>query len=175
MARTLTVILQCVALATAQLLPQSSSTSISLSTLQVSVPPTTSPGEPPPTIIVTNIKPTATGDPGQGAICECGYTYCSSVLMAMKVPWNEEQLKQAYCTTEDAVCDNGTPSSDIKSALFLCLCDTIDQKVGNNLHLVCGCNTCLNIGPDYRGRCKTPCVSGQCKERVDATEDEYDW
>jgi hypothetical protein len=34
---------------------------------------------------VTNIKPTATGDPGQGAICECGYTYCSSVLMAMSL------------------------------------------------------------------------------------------
>lgn len=49
-------------------------------------PPETSPGEPeqpaPPTIL-TPPAPSATGDPVFGPICECGYTYCASVLQAM--------------------------------------------------------------------------------------------
>lgn len=50
-------------------------------------PPPEDPGEPgddpPPSTILTPPAPTETGAPGQGPICQCGYTYCASVLMAM--------------------------------------------------------------------------------------------
>lgn len=49
-------------------------------------PPETSTGEPEqpaPSTILTPPAPSATGDPVFGPICECGYTYCASVLLAM--------------------------------------------------------------------------------------------
>lgn len=51
-------------------------------------PPQTSPGEPEqpaPSTILTPPIPTTTGDPILGPVCECGYTYCASVLMAMSM------------------------------------------------------------------------------------------
>ncbi|KAH7318136.1 hypothetical protein B0I35DRAFT_409072 [Stachybotrys elegans] len=100
--------------------------------------------------------PTASALPG-GPICECGYTYCASVLMAMKRPWTPKLLTQAYCSTPNAACPEGLPHTNVTSALFICLCDGVDQEVGTHLHLLCGCDTCLNVNPDFRGRCETPC------------------
>ncbi|RCI11312.1 hypothetical protein L249_7774 [Ophiocordyceps polyrhachis-furcata BCC 54312] len=96
--------------------------------------------------------------------CECGYTYCGSVLMAMDKPWTEKQLAEAYCKTPKASCSNGRPASDARSALYLCLCEDAGRRVGNRLHLLCGCDSCLVVGPDYRGRCETPCHAGGCAE-----------
>ncbi|KAL6879287.1 hypothetical protein J3F83DRAFT_725692 [Trichoderma novae-zelandiae] len=101
-----------------------------------------------------------------GAICECGYTYCSSVLMGMKKPWTQKQLSEAYCNTPNASCDKNVPATNISAALYICLCDDPDQKVGTNLDLVCGCDKCLNIGPDFRGRCETPCHAGNCQMQL---------
>ncbi|PHH93343.1 hypothetical protein CDD83_5897 [Cordyceps sp. RAO-2017] len=101
----------------------------------------------------------APGTP-DGPICECGYTYCASVLMKMEKAWSEEQLAEAYCKTPKAACSHGAPSSDVGSALFLCLCETAEQRVGRRLQLVCGCGRCLVVGPDYRGRCDAPCHAG---------------
>ncbi|OTA05223.1 SSCRP protein [Trichoderma parareesei] len=101
-----------------------------------------------------------------GAICECGYTYCASVLMGMKKPWSQKELSEAYCSTPNASCDKNVPATNISSALYICLCDDPDQKVGTNLDLVCGCDKCLNIGPDFRGRCETPCHAGNCQMRL---------
>ncbi|QUC22848.1 uncharacterized protein UV8b_07089 [Ustilaginoidea virens] len=95
--------------------------------------------------------------------CECGYTYCASVLMAMKKAWSTKQLAEAYCTTPSAVCGNGKPSTSVNTALYICLCDDPGQKYGNKLDLLCACDKCLVVGPDFRGRCETPCHSGQCK------------
>ncbi|KAF4991709.1 hypothetical protein FDECE_13940, partial [Fusarium decemcellulare] len=105
--------------------------------------------------------PNPTGAPSEGPICECGYTYCAQVLMSMEKPWNEAQLTDAYCKTPNASCSGGSPSTKISSALYICLCDEINQEVGNHLELLCGCDTCLNVGPDFRGRCKTPCLPGK--------------
>ncbi|KAM0421562.1 hypothetical protein ACHAPT_010736 [Fusarium lateritium] len=105
--------------------------------------------------------PNPTGAPIEGPICECGYTYCAKVLMAMAKPWNEAQLSEAYCKTPNANCPEDSPATGVGSALYICLCDQIDQKVGDHLELLCGCDTCLNVGPDFRGRCKTPCLPGQ--------------
>ncbi|KAL6897549.1 hypothetical protein GGI43DRAFT_385410 [Trichoderma evansii] len=99
----------------------------------------------------------------EGPICECGYTYCASVLMGMKKPWSQKQLAEAYCKTPHASCNNNVPATNTSSALYICLCDDIDQKVGTHLDLVCGCDKCLNIGPDFRGRCETPCHGGNCQ------------
>ncbi|SPJ80214.1 uncharacterized protein FTOL_08606 [Fusarium torulosum] len=115
------------------------------------VPPSNPAPAPPP--------PNPTGTP-DGTICECGYTYCASVLKAMDKPWNDGQLVDGYCKTPNAVCKQGTPSTEIESALFICLCAEPDQKVGDHIELLCGCDTCLNVGPDFRGRCKTPCLPG---------------
>jgi hypothetical protein len=122
--------------------------------------------------------PTVTGSPGQGPICQCGYTYCATVLMAMstyliicrrcrqlngvttEAPWSVEALTEMYCSTENAICAEGAPSTNVTQALFICLCDDEADELGIDLDLVCGCQSCLNIGPDYRGRCKTPCVEG---------------
>ncbi|KAG6012213.1 hypothetical protein E4U54_007659 [Claviceps lovelessii] len=100
-----------------------------------------------------------------GAYCECGYTYCASVLMAMKKPWTMKQLGDAYCATSHAVCSSGRPSTGINTALFICLCNDPGQKYGTTLDLVCACDKCLVVAPDFRGRCETPCYSGQCKSR----------
>ncbi|KAM0264252.1 hypothetical protein ACHAQJ_000740 [Trichoderma viride] len=99
----------------------------------------------------------------EGPICECGYTYCASVLEGMKKPWSQKQLAEAYCSTPHASCNNHVPATNITNALYICLCDDIDQKVGTHLDLVCGCDKCLNIGPDFRGRCETPCHGGNCQ------------
>ncbi|KAG6015324.1 hypothetical protein E4U43_005424 [Claviceps pusilla] len=72
-----------------------------------------------------------------GAYCECGYTYCASVLMAMKKPWTMKQLGDAYCATSHAVCSSGRPSTGINTALFICLCNDPGQKYGTTLDLVC--------------------------------------
>ena len=63
-----------------------------------------------------------------------------------------------------ATCPGGTPPSNVTSALYICLCEGANQEVGDHLELLCGCDTCLNIGPDYRGRCETPCVAGKAGE-----------
>ncbi|KAF5570809.1 filamentous hemagglutinin, partial [Fusarium pseudocircinatum] len=96
----------------------------------------------------------------EGPICECGYTYCSSVLKDMDNPWNEDQLSQAYCSTPNVKCDGESPASSIDNALFICLCDKPSQTVGNHLEFLCGCDKCLVVKPDYRGRCKTPPLAG---------------
>ncbi|OAR02876.1 hypothetical protein LLEC1_06784 [Akanthomyces lecanii] len=104
--------------------------------------------------------PSPSSSPGpvpKGPICECGYTYCSSVLKAMKTPWNDKQLTEAYCSTPNASCPNGKPATDVNNAVYICLCKEADQKVGADLDLMCGCDKCLNVGPDFRGRCETPC------------------
>ncbi|KAK2692579.1 hypothetical protein QWA68_007384 [Fusarium oxysporum] len=113
------------------------------------------PGPPPP-------PPSSTAEPPppEGPICECGYTYCSSVLKDMDNPWNEAQLSKAYCSTPNVKCDSETPTSSIDNALFICLCDQPSQKVGNHLEFLCGCDKCLVVKPDYRGRCKTPPLAG---------------
>ncbi|KOS17179.1 hypothetical protein ESCO_005863 [Escovopsis weberi] len=116
---------------------------------------------PTPTSKGGGLPPPASDRPEpNGPICECGYTYCASVLMAMKKPWSTKQLGEAYCGTPHAPCANNLPSTNVSSALYLCLCDEIDQKIGNDLHLICGCDTCLNIEPDFRGRCEFPCQAG---------------
>ncbi|EHK42303.1 hypothetical protein TRIATDRAFT_77489 [Trichoderma atroviride IMI 206040] len=109
--------------------------------------------------------PVATREPPvpEGSICECGYTYCASVLMGMKKPWSQKQLAESYCKTPHASCNNNVPATNTSSALYICLCDDADQKVGTHLDLVCGCDKCLNIGPDFRGRCETPCHGGNCQ------------
>ncbi|KAI5461742.1 hypothetical protein BGZ63DRAFT_340962, partial [Mariannaea sp. PMI_226] len=119
-------------------------------------PPPPAPPGPPPTDPAPP-PPDPTGEPPKGGICECGFTYCAKVLLNMPKPWQQNQLSQAYCDTPKADCQDGKPRTDIKSALFICLCEGEDQKVGNHLELVCGCDNCLNIGPDFRGRCETPC------------------
>ncbi|KAL7808817.1 hypothetical protein V8C44DRAFT_335473 [Trichoderma aethiopicum] len=136
-------------------------------------------------------EPTRAPPVPDGAICECGYTYCASVLMGMSTlcrlnhqstpldhhiklifspptekPWSQKQLAEAYCDTPNASCDKNVPATNISSALYICLCDDPDQKVGTNLDLVCGCDKCLNIGPDFRGRCETPCHAGNCQMRL---------
>ncbi|KAL6835393.1 hypothetical protein V8C40DRAFT_262034 [Trichoderma camerunense] len=116
----------------------------------------TTKGAPPP-------EPTKAPPTPDGPICECGYTYCASVLMGMKKPWSQKQLGEAYCDTPNASCDNNVPATNITSALYICLCDDPDQEVGAHLDLVCGCDKCLNIGPDFRGRCETPCHAGNCQ------------
>ncbi|EWY87411.1 hypothetical protein FOYG_11613 [Fusarium oxysporum NRRL 32931] len=117
-------------------------------------PATPAPNPPPPP------SSTAEPPPPQGPICECGYTYCSSVLKDMDNPWNEAQLSEAYCSTPNVKCDGETPTSSIDNALFICLCDQPSQKVGNHLEFLCGCDKCLVVKPDYRGRCKTPPLAG---------------
>ncbi|KAI8660182.1 hypothetical protein NCS57_00994800 [Fusarium keratoplasticum] len=122
------------------------------------VPQPPAPTDPAPAPPAPN--PTGAPPPIEGPICECGYTYCAEVLMAMAKPWNEAQLSEAYCKTPNANCPQGSPATSVGSALYICLCDQIDQKVGDHLELLCGCDTCLNVGPDFRGRCKTPCLPG---------------
>ncbi|RBR13031.1 hypothetical protein FVER53590_06631 [Fusarium verticillioides] len=117
-------------------------------------PPDPSPPPPPP-------SSTAEPPPPEGPICECGYTYCSSVLKDMDNPWNEDQLSQAYCSTPNVKCDGESPASSIDNALFICLCDKPSQTVGNHLEFLCGCDKCLVVKPDYRGRCKTPPLAGK--------------
>ncbi|KAG6029145.1 hypothetical protein E4U41_000461 [Claviceps citrina] len=149
---------------------------------------------------VTAPNATSTPAPGtpSGAYCECGYTYCASVLMAMtsacqrdpgrahtpnvliriltaralvrltecreiEKPWTTKQLAEAYCATPHAVCSSGKPSTGINTALYICLCNDAGQKFGNTLDLVCACDKCLVAAPDFRGRCETPCHSGQCR------------
>ncbi|KAF7561011.1 hypothetical protein G7046_g3124 [Stylonectria norvegica] len=129
-------------------------------------PPPTSPAPPPPAPPAPSPTtsqappPSGTGAPPSGPICECGYTYCAEVLMAMDKPWNIQQLSQAYCNTPQAVCNNGSPATNVTSALYICLCEGANQEIGDHLEVLCGCDKCLNIGPDYRGRCRTPCLSG---------------
>ncbi|KAF7534837.1 hypothetical protein G7Z17_g13296 [Cylindrodendrum hubeiense] len=118
------------------------------------VPKPTNPAPHPP-------APTGTVAPHQGPICECGYTYCADVLMDMPKPWTVPQLTQGYCNTPHANCPGGTPSSNVTSALYICLCEGANQEVGNHIELLCGCDTCLKIGPDFRGRCETPCIAGK--------------
>ncbi|KAL6922829.1 hypothetical protein ACHAP8_007958 [Fusarium lateritium] len=124
--------------------------------------PPTSPVPAPPAGDIPGPPPTdPTSEPiPDGAICECGYTYCAAVLKAMAKPWNDGQLSTAYCETPNAVCKDQSPGSNVDNALFICLCDEPDQKVGNHLELLCGCDACLNVGPDFRGRCKSPCRAG---------------
>lgn len=76
-------------------------------------------------------------------------------------PWTVPQLTQGYCNTPQANCPGGNPTSNVTSALYICLCEGANQEVGNHIELLCGCDTCLNIGPDFRGRCETPCVAGK--------------
>ncbi|GJN74856.1 hypothetical protein PLICBS_008949 [Purpureocillium lilacinum] len=129
----------------------------------VSGPPGT-PGT--PTAKTQPPVPAQTGGGGPpGPICECGYTYCASVLMGMKKPWSEKQLAEAYCKTPEAACASGSPGTDVRSALYLCLCDDANAREGNKLHLLCGCDKCLVVGPDYRGRCDKPCHAGSCKAK----------
>ncbi|KAJ6783872.1 hypothetical protein PWT90_09158 [Aphanocladium album] len=124
-----------------------------------SAPPGAPPVPPPATA-----SPTASQAPApQGPICECGYTYCASVLKAMKTPWTNKELTDAYCSTPNASCPNGKPITDVNNAVYICLCKEADQKVGTDLDLMCGCDKCLNIGPDFRGRCETPCYPASHK------------
>ncbi|KHN98402.1 uncharacterized protein MAM_03526 [Metarhizium album ARSEF 1941] len=121
-----------------------------------------------PHITDTSIAPNSSTTPAPptpsgGPICECGFTYCASVLIAMKKPWTTKQLAEAYCATPNAVCNNGKPNTSVNSALYICLCDDPGQKLGTHLDLLCDCDKCLVVGPDFRGRCETPCHSGQCK------------
>ncbi|KAG5949107.1 hypothetical protein E4U53_006027 [Claviceps sorghi] len=81
-----------------------------------------------------------------GPYCECGYTYCASVLMAMT-----KQLADAYCATSRAVCSSGRPGTGINTALFICLCSDAGEKYGSTLRLVCACDKCLVVAPDFRG------------------------
>ncbi|KAH7179236.1 uncharacterized protein B0J16DRAFT_168216 [Fusarium flagelliforme] len=124
----------------------------------VPIPTTTQPAPPPPSTPAP-ANPSKQPTP-EGPICECGYTYCAKVLKAMEKPWSDGQLSAAYCKTPNAVCDQETPASNVENALFICLCAEPEQKVGDHLELLCGCDTCLNVGPDFRGRCKSPCKAG---------------
>ncbi|KAH8171186.1 hypothetical protein LIA77_09967 [Sarocladium implicatum] len=122
-------------------------------------PPTDEPQPDPPATPVPDVPaPTVTGGP-PGPICECGYTYCASVLQAMKEPWSVKQLSDAYCSTPNATCPDNAPRTDVEQSLFVCLCDDVEAKLGNDLNLLCGCDECLVVGPDYRGRCAAPCYS----------------
>ncbi|KAH6892974.1 hypothetical protein B0T10DRAFT_546276 [Thelonectria olida] len=123
-------------------------------------PPPPPPTGPPPTDTAPPpAGPAPTGQPPQGGpICECGFTYCAKVLMGMTKPWQQDQLSQAYCNTPKANCPDGKPGTPVNNALYICLCEEEDQKIGTHLELVCGCDNCLNVGPDFRGRCETPCV-----------------
>ncbi|KAJ4251922.1 hypothetical protein NW762_011222 [Fusarium torreyae] len=133
------------------------------------VPPPASPAPPPPSNPPpAPPAPKPTGTPPEGPICECGYTYCASVLQSMDKPWSDGQLANGYCKTPNAVCNQGTPSSNLEAALFICLCAEPDQKVGDHIELLCGCDTCLNVGPDFRGRCKSPCLAGKSGGGADA-------
>ncbi|OAA57175.1 hypothetical protein ISF_07096 [Cordyceps fumosorosea ARSEF 2679] len=128
-----------------------------------SAPPGAPPVPPPSTPPAT---PTPSGSPTpapKGPICECGYTYCASVLKAMKAPWSNKELAEAYCKTPNASCPNGKPSTNVDNALYVCLCEKADQKTGTHLDLLCGCDKCLVVGPDFRGRCETPCSPGSHK------------
>ncbi|KAG5757404.1 hypothetical protein H9Q72_005353 [Fusarium xylarioides] len=127
------------------------------------VPPTATPAPAPPPDPSPPPPPSSTAEPPppEGPICECGYTYCSAVLKGMDKPWNEDQLSQAYCSTPNVKCDGESPASSIDNALFICLCDQPSQKVGNHLEFLCGCDKCLVVKPDYRGRCKTPPLAGK--------------
>ncbi|KAM0549823.1 hypothetical protein ACHAPJ_009262 [Fusarium lateritium] len=128
------------------------------------VPPPASPAPPlPSSPPPAPPAPKPTGTPPEGPICECGYTYCASVLQSMDKPWSDGQLANGYCKTPNAVCNQGTPSSNLEAALFICLCAEPDQKVGDHIELLCGCDTCLNVGPDFRGRCKSPCLAGKSR------------
>ncbi|KAL2681275.1 hypothetical protein Neosp_008883 [[Neocosmospora] mangrovei] len=105
--------------------------------------------------------------PIEGPICECGYTYCAEVLMAMGINTNLQVTVETLTPQQQSpgMKPNspkriGSPATSVDSALYICLCDQIDQKVGDHLELLCGCDTCLNVGPDFRGRCKTPCLPG---------------
>ncbi|RGP68993.1 filamentous hemagglutinin [Fusarium sporotrichioides] len=122
-------------------------------TSPVPAPPADPAPAPPPA------DPTGAPTP-EGPICECGYTYCAAVLKAMEKPWNDDQLSSAYCKTPNAVCNGQSPASNVDNALFICLCAEPDQKVGDHIELLCGCDACLNVGPDFRGRCKSPCRAG---------------
>ncbi|KAK2672546.1 hypothetical protein RAB80_012625 [Fusarium oxysporum f. sp. vasinfectum] len=141
---------------------------IALANPQAPPDPTPAPPDPDPTPPSTSEQPAPPPDPPApappapppGPICECGYTYCSSVLKDMDNPWNEAQLSEAYCSTPNVKCDGETPTSSIDNALFICLCDQPSQKVGNHLEFLCGCDKCLVVKPDYRGRCKTPPLAG---------------
>ncbi|KAG7411497.1 hypothetical protein ACKAV7_009933 [Fusarium commune] len=126
------------------------------------VPPPATPAPAPPPDPSPPPPPSSTAEPPppEGSICECGYTYCSSVLKGMDNPWSEAQLSEAYCSTPNVKCDGETPASSIDNALFICLCDQPSQKVGNHLEFLCGCDKCLVVKPDYRGRCKTPPLAG---------------
>ncbi|KAI1020069.1 hypothetical protein LB503_006110, partial [Fusarium chuoi] len=123
-------------------------------------PPATPAPAPPPVPSPPPPSSTAEPPPPEGPICECGYTYCSAVLKTMDNPWNEDQLSQSYCSTPNVKCDGESPASSIDNALFICLCDQPSQKVGNHLEFLCGCDKCLVVKPDYRGRCKTPPLAG---------------
>ncbi|KAF5644503.1 filamentous hemagglutinin [Fusarium sp. NRRL 52700] len=141
------------------------------------VPPPATPAPAPPPDPSPPPPPSSTAEPPppEGPICECGYTYCSAVLKNMGTstslrrsrltatdnPWNEAQLSQAYCSTPNVKCDGESPASSIDNALFICLCDQPSQKVGNHLEFLCGCDKCLVVKPDYRGRCKTPPLAGK--------------
>ncbi|KAK0385447.1 hypothetical protein NLU13_7923 [Sarocladium strictum] len=130
----------------------------------IPAPPTDeppAPGPPPATPVPDVPAPTVTGGP-PGPICECGYTYCASVLQAMKEPWQVKQLAQAYCNTANATCPDNQPRTNVEEALFVCLCDDAEEKLGNQLDLLCGCDECLVVGPDFRGRCAAPCY-GSCE------------
>lgn len=84
-------------------------------------------------------------------------------ICSVEKPWSQKQLAESYCKTPHASCNNNVPATNTSSALYICLCDDADQKVGTHLDLVCGCDKCLNIGPDFRGRCETPCHGGNCQ------------
>ncbi|KAM4065765.1 hypothetical protein HRG_010520 [Hirsutella rhossiliensis] len=141
---------------------------IALAALALAQPQVITPASLPPPLspvsVATILSPDQAPAPPKpsGPICECGYTYCASVLMKMKMPWNQKQLAEAYCKTPNAPCSGGTPGTDVKSALYLCLCNDANQGVGNELHLLCGCDKCLVIEPDFRGRCESPCHAGPC-------------
>ncbi|KAI9149600.1 NAD(P) transhydrogenase [Paramyrothecium foliicola] len=109
------------------------------------VPPPPSPSAPAPP------APTTSGEP-DGAICECGYTYCASVLMTMRKPWTEKQLTAAYCSTSRVNCQNGNPNTNVTAALYICLCEDDADDYGTDLDLICGCDNCLVVAPDFRGR-----------------------
>lgn len=72
-------------------------------------------------------------------------------------PWGLKQITEGYCSTPNVACPNGVPATNVSTALYICLCDTIEQKLGTDIDLICGCDDCQIIGPDFRGRCATPC------------------
>ncbi|KJK74671.1 hypothetical protein H634G_09982 [Metarhizium anisopliae BRIP 53293] len=108
-----------------------------------------------PRITDTSIAPNSSTTP---APTTPGGTYCEC-----EKPWTTKQLEEAYCATQNAVCNSGKPSTSVNSALYICLCEDPGQKYGKQLDLLCGCDKCLVVGPDFRGRCETPCHAGQCK------------